>query len=153
MFKVEAQREVRRPLDEVFDYVADLRNEREWNPGAVRVDKLDDGDVRAGSRFDAEYKGAGALEIEVLECQRPRMLRYLSSGRSMRLTSTIECSAAPGATSVRMRMDVEPRGMLRLASPLMRPMLQRQFAASADRLRDTLDARNSPADAADEPAT
>ena len=142
MFTVEAECEVRGQVEAVFDYVADMRNEREWNPGAVRIDRLDEGEIRAGSTFDADYKGAGKLEIEVLEYQRPHRLRYLSTGRMMRLTSTIECAAASAGTRVRMQMEVEPRGPLRLAAPLMKQMLQRQFSASAERLRDRLNARS-----------
>lgn len=138
MFSVHANRTIARPITEVFDYVADLRNEKAWNPGARRVTKLEEGPVRVGSTFEAEYAGAGVLQIVVTKYDRPTMLRYRSVGRSMELTSTIVCAETPGGCVLTMMMDVEPAGLLKLASPLMALMLRRQFASSADRLQRTL---------------
>jgi hypothetical protein len=141
MFSCVAHRDVRVAIDEAFDYVADLRNEVEWNPGARQIMKLDAGAVRAGSTFTADYQGAGVLEISVLEYARPRHLRYLSAGRSLRLSSTIDCAESGAVTTISLRMDVEPSGFFRLVSPLLAMMLRRQFAVSADRLQATLNTR------------
>ena len=47
------------PVDEVFDMVADERNEPMYNPRIVRAEKVSDGPVGAGARFVAEPKSKG----------------------------------------------------------------------------------------------
>lgn len=47
------------PVEEVFDLVADERNEPRYNPRIGRVEKLSEGPVGAGARFVVEPKGMG----------------------------------------------------------------------------------------------
>src|SRR5437588_653312 len=123
MFSVAARREVRAPIETAFDYLADLRNEMRWNPNARQIVKLDDHGVRSGSRFTADYQGAGALDVEVLECSAPNELRYLSRAKLMSFISTIQLQPLPSGTLVNLAMDVEPHGVLRLIAPFMGIML------------------------------
>ena len=139
MFSVAAQREVNAPIGAAFDYLADLRNEMHWNPAAREIIKLGDDGVRAGSRFSANYQGAGRLDVEILECSRPTQLRYLSQSDRMSFTSTIRLQELPDTTRIDLAMEVEPRGLLRLVAPLMAILLRRQFAQNADRLKAALD--------------
>jgi uncharacterized protein YndB with AHSA1/START domain len=47
--------EIARPPEDVFDYLTDITKEFEWNPRTRRVEKLTPGEIRAGTRFDAEW--------------------------------------------------------------------------------------------------
>lgn len=63
------------PVDEVFDPVADERNEPRYNPRIVRAEKVSEGPVGRGSRFVAEPKNMGLrgqMALDVLEYDRPR---------------------------------------------------------------------------------
>ena len=51
------------PQEVVFDYVADLRNERSWHPDVETVEKTTDGDVRQGTTFEARYRRFGTVEM------------------------------------------------------------------------------------------
>jgi hypothetical protein len=46
-----AQLAVRRPVDEVFAYLADFSNTEKWDPGVVSAKKCGDGPVTTGTRF------------------------------------------------------------------------------------------------------
>jgi hypothetical protein len=48
------------PVDDVFDMVADERNEPRYNPRIVRAEKVSEGPVGRGARFVAEPKSMGA---------------------------------------------------------------------------------------------
>jgi len=64
-------------ITEVFDTVADERNEPRYNPRIARAEMLTDEPVGAGSHFVAEPKGMGArgqIVSETLEYQRPHRL-------------------------------------------------------------------------------
>ncbi|MFC8502509.1 SRPBCC family protein [Pedococcus sp. NPDC057267] len=47
------------PVEEVFDLVADERNEPAYNPRIARAEQLGDGPVGPGSRFLATPRGIG----------------------------------------------------------------------------------------------
>ena len=50
------------PVEEVFDLVADERNEPRYNPRIVRAEKVGEGSIGLGSRFVAEPRGMGAIQ-------------------------------------------------------------------------------------------
>lgn len=54
------------PVSEVFDLVADERNEPRYNPRIVRAEKLSRGPVGGGSRFVVEPKRLGATDTMTL---------------------------------------------------------------------------------------
>ena len=61
---------IKAPLHEVFDVVADERNEPRYNPRIVRAEKVSEGPVGAGTRFVAEPKGMGSkgeMTVTILE--------------------------------------------------------------------------------------
>ena len=43
---------IRRPPQDVFAHCSDLRSELQWNPKANYVEKLTDGPVRVGTRYE-----------------------------------------------------------------------------------------------------
>ena len=68
------------PVDEVFDIVADERNEPRYNPRIVRAEKVSSGPVGKGARFVAEPKRMGAkgeMTLEVVEYDRPHRLHNI----------------------------------------------------------------------------
>ena len=58
--RIEAELEVARPVEEVFDYLADITNEAKWNPWANWVTKTGDGPVGPGAVFRGSYKGSAS---------------------------------------------------------------------------------------------
>lgn len=73
---------------EVFDYLADFSNLAEWDPTFVRSERLDDGPIGVGSRFEAVMKLLGR-EVEILwtvsEYDAPN--RVVLDGASEKFTS------------------------------------------------------------------
>ena len=53
-----------RRAEEVFDYLSDLRNEREWNPKMRLVEALTDGPPHVGSKFRAQWQGSPVTIVE-----------------------------------------------------------------------------------------
>lgn len=130
---------VDRPVEEVFDFLADIRNEAAWNPRVVRIDKASDGPIGAGATFHGLYRGIGPLRTELVEYERPGRLSFCSSGPRMRIAGTFVLSAAQGKSSVALDADLEPQGPFRFIAPLMAPLIKRQNAAAATRLKQALE--------------
>ena len=77
MARIEGELVINRPIDEVFDFVADERNEPRYNRHIRRAEKLSPGPIGRGTRFRAEAVTRGrivGITIEYMSYERPRRL-------------------------------------------------------------------------------
>jgi hypothetical protein len=58
MARIDGELVINRPIHEVFDFVADERNEPRYNPRICRAEKLTPGPIGRGTRFQAEARHA-----------------------------------------------------------------------------------------------
>ena len=133
---------IARPLEEVFDFVLDERNEPKYNPEMKSVEKLTGGPIAAGTRFRAEMAGKGRpieLEIELTDVERPARLTSVTRLPMMEIHGVVTFAPAPAGTFLRWDWDLRPRGMMRLFSPLMARMGRRQESRNWERLRKYLE--------------
>jgi hypothetical protein len=73
---------IERPVEEVFDFVADQRNEPAYNPRMLQSEKITEGPIGVGTRFRATARSGGRaaeMLIEVTEFDRPRRLGSLTT--------------------------------------------------------------------------
>ena len=92
---------VRRPLAEVFAYVADFERAPEWITDLVRVEKLTPGDVGVGTRFTQVVSlGGKELEgtMEVRAYDPPCVYAYDGEGGPARFTARFTFSPEGDAT-------------------------------------------------------
>jgi uncharacterized protein YndB with AHSA1/START domain len=123
---VENEIEIRRSPEEVFDYSTDLTHEHEWNPKTRRVEKLTDGPIGAGTRFEAAFLKGDPMTIEVVRFERPHA--WESVGRSRRLEATTQgnVTATQDGARLTMRMELRPRHMPSVLLPLLARYMHRQ---------------------------
>ncbi|PFG38998.1 polyketide cyclase/dehydrase/lipid transport protein [Georgenia soli] len=110
------------PVEEVFDLVADGRNEPLYNPRLVRAEKLTDGPVAAGARFAATPRGTGArgtMTVEILEYDRPHRLRNDIRSSSMRVDGTLTFRETGAGTLLRWDWDMRLLGPTRVLTPVL----------------------------------
>jgi len=110
------------PVEEVFDLVADERNEPRYNPRIVRAEKLTEGPVGAGARFAADPKGMGdrgRMTLEILEYDRPHRLRNVVRSSYLRVVGTLTFEDLGAATRLRWDWDMRLLGPMRLLSPVL----------------------------------
>ena len=110
------------PVREVFDMVADERNEPRYNPRIVRAEKVSEGPVSRGARFVAEPKGMGArgrMALEVLQYDRPHRLRTVVRSSYMQVEGTVTFEEVDGGTRLRWDWDMGLLGAMRVLSPVL----------------------------------
>jgi uncharacterized protein YndB with AHSA1/START domain len=110
------------PLDEVFDIVADERNEPRYNPRIVRAEKVSEGPVGPGARFVAEPKSMGRrgeMAVEVLEYDRPHRLHNVVRSSYMQVDGTVTFAEVDGGTRLRWDWDMDLVGPMRVLSPVL----------------------------------
>jgi hypothetical protein len=129
MAKITGQIVIGLPPDEVFDYVADQRNEPAYNPRMVRAEKVTPGRVGKGTRFQSEVRSAGrpaGMVIELTEYDRPARLASETTMTGADISGTITFSPVPVGTLMRWSWVVRPRGPLRLLAPVLAVAGRRQ---------------------------
>jgi len=127
---------IERDIEDVFDFVADERNEPQFNPRMSRVELVTPEPIGPGSQFVAESRMMGRafdVTVEYTVFERPRTLGSRSSstprGRKRRpllIEGSLTFEAVPEGTQMRWRWQVETPGALRLMAPLLAWMGRRQ---------------------------
>jgi hypothetical protein len=142
MVRIEGEIVIDRPVEEVFDVVADERNEPRFNPRMRLVEQISDGPIRVGTRFRAETVSVGRpveMVIEYTGYERPRRLASMTHMSSMDIHYTLTFEPVPEGTRMRWSGDVEPRGILKVMSPVVARMGRRQEQAIWSALKHLLE--------------
>jgi uncharacterized protein YndB with AHSA1/START domain len=111
------------PPEEVFDILADLRNDTQWNSRVSRAELRSPEPIGLGSRF-AIVNGGTAYDVTITSFDRPSRLVFEASGKP---DLTIACTFAPkaGGTELESDFDFRPRGALKVLFPLFAPLIRR----------------------------
>jgi len=118
-----------RPVEEVFDFVADERNEPRYNTQMRSAEQISDGPIGLGTRFRAEMVSMGRtveMVIEFTGFDRPRRLASMTHMSSMDIQYTLTFEPVPEGTRMRWSGDLEPHGILKLMGPMITLMGRRQ---------------------------
>jgi hypothetical protein len=133
MTSIQGEIVIDRPMSEVFDFVADERNEPRYNPRMLRVEKVTGGAIGTGTQFTATTKSRGrplTMLLETTEYQRPTRLANTASMSAATIRGVLTFEPDPGGTRMRWSWDIQPRGALRFLSPLIVRIGERQEAAN-----------------------
>jgi uncharacterized protein YndB with AHSA1/START domain len=136
--------DVARPPEAVFDYLTDPATLRDWQTSKTRVEPLTEGPPRAGYRVREWTKPPGGKEfeqvVEFTEFQRPRRVHVHIVEGPYPVDGTWSFTPAGDGTSVEFVAEGELRGVMRLAQPIVKRMLDRQFAGYHANLRRNVEA-------------
>ncbi len=124
--QVERTFEVDRPIEEVFDYVADFENTNEWDPGTVETRRTA-GDGGLGTTYANRSTFLGRtveLEYETVRHDRPTHVTCRGRNRSSTATDDLTLTAVGDRTRVHYRATFAFHGLVRFVAPLVvRPRL------------------------------
>ena len=121
-FTVES--EIARPPEEVFDRMADARNETSWNSQVSRSELLSGEPIGSGSRFVTVNRGK-EYAATIATYERPSALAFDVSGGGMDITATFRLRPSATGTLLTAEWDMRPKGARRLVFAAMRPVIQR----------------------------
>jgi hypothetical protein len=158
--QIEGEIVIERPVEEVFDFVADERHEPRFNPRMVHAELISEGPIGLGTRFRTELQTMGRtmpMMVEFTAYERPRRLGSLTRSSMMETEGVLTFETVPGGTRMRWSWDVRPRGGMKLMAPLVGMIgrgQERRIWGSLKRLLETqpeagvgapaLDAETSP---------
>jgi uncharacterized membrane protein len=145
--RVDGEIVIDRPVDEVFDFVADESNEPRYNPKMRLAEKISEGPIGIGTRFRAETVSMGrAIEIviEFTDFERPRRIVEVARVPSMDIHGILTFEPVPGGTRMRWSWSLTPRGALKLLAPVIDRMGRRQEQAIWTGLKRVLETAGGP---------
>jgi hypothetical protein len=112
---------IERSVEDVFDFVADERNEPRYNPSMVRAEKLTDGPIGPGTHWAATVLARGKpldLDIEVTQYERPRRLASTTTMSTADLAGVLTFERDVAGTRMSWSWELRPKGVYKLMGPL-----------------------------------
>jgi uncharacterized protein YndB with AHSA1/START domain len=135
--------EIDRPVAEVFDHVTDPDRLATWQTNTVSVVQKSAGPVGPGTRLREVHRAPGGKElesvVEVSEYERDRTFGLSMVEGSLPIHARIAFEPSGRGTRMRLAAHGQPTGAMRLAQPLLRRTLERQFAGYCATLKRVLE--------------
>jgi uncharacterized protein YndB with AHSA1/START domain len=111
-----------RPVEVVFDFLTDPRNEPKYNPLILAARKTTSGPIGLGTRYVQQVKSfgrVGDVDIEIVEYQRLGHLAFDICSAGMQVRGDLLLAAEGSGTRVVWHWRLKPRGALRILAPLV----------------------------------
>ena len=128
-----------RPVSEVFAAVSDLTTFPSWNPTTKTAVKLSDGEIGEGTRFEMSVKGFGKQEMELTEFQKDQQVRVTPHSKMFSGGHRFIFTVDGGKTRIDHELEIDPKGIWVIFSPLMGMMSKRNLRNTAESLQNYLE--------------
>src|ERR1700761_8631628 len=122
MARYRATIETERSPQDVFAYLSDFSTAAEWDPGVVEAERLGAA-LGEGAEFRlvAEFLGRRTpLTYRIVEYNPPHAVTFLGENATVTSLDRITFKTTAGGTQVTYDADLQLKGPLRLADPLLK---------------------------------
>jgi uncharacterized protein YndB with AHSA1/START domain len=136
--------EIERPPADVFAYATDPEKLATWQTNTVSAVPEDPGPLQVGSRIREVHRAPGGkelpsvVEVDELVPDRAFGLKLVEGPLPVHAHMTFD--ATDDGTRVRFRAYGQPTGAMRLAQPMLRRTLRKQFGEHCATLKRVLEA-------------
>ena len=127
------------PVEPLFDLLADPETENDWNPEAIEVRRV------AENRWRGRYKGIGEMDIVLDDAVRPERLHFTITGSRLDMDWSFTLAPDGDGTRLHVDADMEPKGAMRIAGPLLGPVMGQTFKKRPQQLAAGVAARRADA--------
>ena len=123
---------INRPPQAVFDYLADGTHNPDWRSGVVEISRTTQADGQ-GASYRQVLAGPGGRRIDgdyrVTVFDPPRRLEFVVTAGPARPAGVFELTEnADQSTSVRFALDINPAGLMKLMTPMIRKTMRTEVA-------------------------
>ncbi len=129
MVRITGEMMINRPVETVFDFVADERNEPLYNSQMVSAEKISSGPIGVGTRFNAVVAGKGGnagMVIKITAYKRPVMLSTFTHLSVMDINGTLTFNSVENGTRMEWFWEIKPRSIFKLITPFIKSTGERQ---------------------------
>lgn len=143
MIDVTVSTTVHRPVDQVFEFVADMTNEPQWHTDVLEAERLTEGEVGKGTSYRVRFRSQPMSPpegiVEIVEFEPGRRIVSQSDMGNMKPTLTHLFEATNGGTNVARQIRIDTSGLMTVMSPLMKMMVRRRNVGFIDNLKRLLE--------------
>ena len=139
---------IRRPVEDVFDYVAEPLNFPQWNSAVQTVRPTSAHEREVGSSYVMERElpgGRAENRLEIVARDRPREFAMRTTSGPTPLLYRYSFADTGGETDVTLDAEVELSGIASLAGPLAKHAVNRGVDDNLATLKGLLEARGRAA--------
>ena len=136
---------IERPIEEIWDYLMDTRNDAVWINNVVEVGRGGDLPPAPGVEIDETVKFLGVkvpVTLTVTEHEPPVSSAVDVSG-PVQGRGSYRLEPYDGGTRFTISMETDAHGFFKLAEPVFARMVRRDMVASCENLKDILEANGS----------
>ena len=133
---------IERPVEDVFSFISNFENESEWCEEVVRTQKTSDGPIGVGSTFTDHVEFLGRTmksSYEILAYDLNKTVSIKTSSGPVPFVATYSFNDADGVTKLAILAKAEPRGLFKLATPIIRRQLGKQWDRNFANLKRLLE--------------
>ena len=143
--RFEATIDIDRPIEDVFDFLADGENDRKFSARIVEIAKTTEGPPGVGTVYASTAKDAGIKmkhEFELTQFERPTKIRWRELTKHPLVVSEGGYDLSPAGEGTRLRFfnDLETRGVGVLFGGLALRSARKGADAFAQAIKDTVEA-------------
>lgn len=136
---------VQRDRAAVADFILDFTTSAQWDPHTVRCERLDDGPLQVGARYENVQRLVGhetTMRYEVVEYEPGRRVVLEGGSDAVHTRDEIEVADADGGgAAVTYTVHVELQGRAKVGTPLMGPAIEKIASDGQRRMREVLEQR------------
>jgi len=134
---------IKRPAGEVFAYAADIKKAPNWKARLLEVRRISRGKVKVGAREVHVGKFLGRrfeTEVEITEYEPNRKIGFRTISGPLSAEGSLTFESLGSGTKVTLTAVRKPSGFLKVISPVLSRIAQRQLETDLGKLKELLEA-------------
>jgi len=138
---------ISRPLDEVFAFVADVRNRPRWDDSVDSEELTSPEPIGVGSTVRTKLRSMGKdyeYTWEIVEHEPPNRMKVESTSGPFPTTLDFQFEGQDGGTRVKAAATGRPTGLMGLLQPMIARTTQRNLDRGYVRLKTLLETGSAP---------
>ena len=144
MIDVEKSIIIQRPVEEVFNYVSNLTHSAEWQNGLTEVRQITDKPLGVGTQYALVRTFMGRkmeANNEITEFTPDVKVAFKTISGPIPLEASYQFETAEQGTKFTSKIEMQPKGFVSLAEPLISASLQRDVEANLNVLKNMLESQ------------
>jgi uncharacterized membrane protein len=142
MIDIEKSIIILQPIEEVFNYVSNLAHSAEWQNGLTEVHQISGQSLGVGTQYAFVRTFLGRkmeASNEITEFAPNELVAFKTISGPIPLEASYEFESYGKSTKLTAKIEMQPKGFVSLAEPLISASLQRDVEANLIVLKDILE--------------
>jgi len=144
MITIQSAEFINRPTEEVFSFISDKENLPLWASGILSAKQTSEGPKAVGTTFLIVARAPGQTvetKYTYTTYEKNKTFAGMGTTKPMVFNDNYQFEPRDNGTYVKMRLEISPRGFLKLLQPVMRLMIGNTIRAELAKAKRVLEAR------------